>query len=249
MLPPGVDPLSAAFAFAVVFAAYIVRGMSGFGTSLVAIPFLVYILPIHAAVAMMSLIGFVAMLMLGVRDRSHVRWDEMWRLLWPTLAGVFAGIYVFSLLEAAFMQKLLGGFIVSYAAYMILAQFLRAATVRWSTRWAWPTAFSGSVIDSMFGGGGGVLVVIYMHRRGYAMTAFRATLAVLWLLELAVRVAGYGVAGYYDATLLFLSALLVPAMIAGTLLGERITRSMSPQAFARALAAVLFASGSSLLIK
>ena len=102
-------PLAVAWAAAVVFGAYVVRGMSGFGTSLVAIPLLVFILPIHAAVPLMSLLGLGAMLMLGVRDRAHVRWDEMWRLLGPTLLGVLAGVYIFSLLDARLMQKLLGG--------------------------------------------------------------------------------------------------------------------------------------------
>jgi len=173
-----IDPLSAIFCAVVVFGAYIVRGMSGFGTSLVAIPLLVFVMPIHAAVPMMSLLGLCAMLMLGVRDRGHVRWTEMWRLLGPTLAGVFAGVYIFSLLDAGFMQKLLGVFIVSYAIYMVVAQFVRATAGHCSTAWAYPAGFAGSVIDSMFGGGGGLLVVIYMHRRGYDMTAFRATLAV-----------------------------------------------------------------------
>ena len=238
-----------AFAAAVVFGAYVVRGMSGFGTSLVAIPLLVFILPIHAAVPLMSLLGLGAMLMLGVRDRGHVRWDEMWRLLGPTLAGVLAGVYIFSLLDARLMQKLLGGFVTAYALYMVAAQFLREPSARWSARWAYPAGFAGSVIDSMFGGGGGLLVVIYMHRRGYSMVVFRATLAVLWLLELIVRVAGYAVSGYYAADLLWLALLLAPAMVLGNALGERITRTLSPKAFTRVLAAVLLASGVSLLLK
>jgi uncharacterized membrane protein YfcA len=187
--------------------------------------------------------------MLGVRDRGHVRWDEMWRLLGPTLLGVFAGIYVFSLLDARLMQKLLGGFIATYSAYMIVAQFMRAPSGRCSSRWAYPAGFAGSVVDSMFGGGGGLLVVIYMHRRGYAMVAFRATLAVLWLLELIVRVAGYAVSGFYDTRLLWLALLLAPAMIAGNLLGERLTSRMSAQAFSRVLAVVLMAAAVNLLLK
>lgn len=246
---PDPTPLAVAFAAAVVFGAYVVRGMSGFGTSLVAIPLLVLVMPIHAAVPLMAALGLALMAMVGVRDRSHVRWDELWRLIGPTLLGVLAGIYVFSLLDARLMQKLLGGFITGYAAYMIVAQFLRQAATRCSALWAYPAGFAGSVVDSMFGGGGGVLVVIYMYRRGYAPTAFRATLAVLWLLELVVRVAGYALGGFYEASLLLLALLFAPAMYLGNRLGERITRVMSQQAFTRVLAAVLMASGVNLLLK
>jgi uncharacterized membrane protein YfcA len=237
------------FSFAVVFGAYVVRGMSGFGTSLVAIPLLVFVLPIHSAIPVMSLLGLCAMLMLGLRDRGHVRWDEMWRLLGPTLAGVFAGIYIFMLLPASLMQKLLGAFIVTYAVYMLAARVSSGRPTQCSTTWAYPMGFAGSVIDSMFGGGGGLLVVIYMHRRGYHMVAFRATLAVLWLLELVVRVAGYAVSGFYNRELLLLCLMTLPAVVLGNLLGERITRRMSAAQFNKVIAIVLLASGISLLLK
>ena len=38
----------------IVFAAFVVRGMSGFGSSLVAIPLLVFVVPIHVAVPLMA---------------------------------------------------------------------------------------------------------------------------------------------------------------------------------------------------
>jgi uncharacterized membrane protein YfcA len=173
----------------------------------------------------------------------------MWRLLGPTLLGVGAGVYIFSLLDARAMQKLLGAFIATYVVYMMVAQFMRAPSGQCSARWAYPAGFAGSVVDSMFGGGGGLLVVIYMHRRGYTMVAFRATLAVLWLLELIVRVGGYAAGGFYDARLLWLALLLALPMFLGNRLGERITSTMSPQAFTRVLAVVLMASAVNLLLK
>lgn len=237
------------FSFLVVFGAYVVRGMSGFGTSLVAIPLLIFVMPIHSAIPMMSLLGLCAMLMLGLRDRGHVRWDEMWRLLGPTLAGVFAGIYIFALLPASLMQKLLGTFVLSYAIYMLSARPSTGPAARCSTIWAYPIGFAGSLIDSVFGGGGGLLVVIYMHRRGYDMVAFRATLAILWLLELVVRVAGYATIGFYNQELLLLCMLTLPAVVLGNLLGERITSRMSAAQFNKVIAIVLLASGVSLLLK
>lgn len=234
---------------AVVFVAYIVRGMSGFGTSLVAIPLLVFIMPLHAAVPMMTLIGLSVTVILGIRDRDHVRWEEMRHLLPPTLVGVFAGIYLFAVLDARFMQRLLGGFIVAYAAYMVASQFLRSDARPCSRRWGWPAAFGSAFVDSMFGGGGGPLVVIYMHRRGYAPVTFRATLAVLWLVEMVVRVIGYSVGGYYSPAVLLTAAALLPVMWLGNRTGEAISQRMSQRAFSRLIAVVLCASGISLLLK
>lgn len=234
---------------AVVFVAYIVRGISGFGTSLVAIPLLVFIMPMHTAVPMMTLIGLSVTVILGIRDREHVRWDEMRHLLPPTLIGVFGGIYLFTALDPGFMQRLLGGFIAAYAVYMVATQFFSTPMRQCSRRWGWPAAFGSAFVDSMFGGGGGPLVVIYMHRRGYAPVTFRATLAVLWLVELVVRVIGYSVSGFYNRAVLVAVALLLPVMWLGNRAGEAISRSMSQRTFSRLIAVVLFASGVSLLLK
>jgi len=242
-------PFAAALTAAIVFIAYIVRGMSGFGTSLVAIPLLVFVMPLHAAVPMMTLIGLTMTVIVGVRDRDHVDWGEMRYLLPPTLIGVFAGIFLFAALDPRFMQRLLGGFIVAYAAYMVVSQFVHASQRQCSRRWGWPAAFGSAFVDSMFGGGGGPLLVIYTHRRGYAPVMFRATLAVLWLVEMVVRVMGYGVGGYYDRTVLLMAALLLPVMWLGNRTGEAISRRMSQRTFARLIALVLFGSGISLLLK
>lgn len=234
---------------AVVFLAYIVRGMSGFGTSLVAIPMLVFIMPMHTAVPMMTLIGLTVTVILGIRDRDHVRWDEMRHLLPPTLVGVFAGIYLFTALDPRFMQRLLGGFIAVYAVYMVVSQFVRTQMRPCSRRWGWPAAFGSAFVDSMFGGGGGPLVVIYMHRRGYEPVTFRATLAVLWLVELVVRVIGYSMGGYYNRAVLLTALLLLPVMWLGNRSGEAISRKLSQRTFSRLIAVVLLASGISLLLK
>ena len=83
----------------IVFAAFVVRGMSGFGSSLVAMPLLVFVMPIHVAVPLMGLLVFVLFCFLLVRDRRDVIWREVWLLLAPTLVGVATGIYLFTTLD------------------------------------------------------------------------------------------------------------------------------------------------------
>lgn len=234
---------------AIVFVSFMIRGMSGFGTSLIAIPLMVYVVPIHMAVPLMALLGLGLLLMLGVRDRAHVGWSEVWRLTPPTILGVVVGVWVFSLLDARVMLKLLGLFIVGYAIWMIASDYLRVRFRRWPGWYAWPFGFTQSFVDSMFGGGGGVLAVIYMHRRGFDKIGFRSTLAVVWVGELLLRVGGYAVGGYYDGPFLALAAVLLPVMYAATRVGEMIADRMSQQAFSRLLAVLLVASGGSLLFK
>jgi uncharacterized protein len=233
----------------VVFGAFVVRGTSGFGAGLVAIPLLVFVIPIRTAVPMMSLLVFVLFLILFIRDRRDVIWEELKRLIPATLAGVAAGMLLFKNLESAVLVKLLGIVIVSYALYVLAVHYFGIPALRCSSRWAYPGGFVSAVVDTMFGGGGGTLVVVYMHLRGIGKAQFRATVAVLWFFEMIARIGGYAVSGYYSLQTLMLVVVMLPLMWAGTRLGEGISNRISQETFSKVLAVMLLAAGWSVLLK
>jgi len=241
--------LQGAATAAIVFGAFVVRGTSGFGSGMVAIPLLVFVIPIRTAVPMMSLLVFVLFLILFIRDWRDVIWDELKRLVPATLLGVAAGVLLFKNLDAAILLRLLGIVIVSYALYVLAVHYFGMPEMRCSQRWAYPIGFAGAVVDTMFGGGGGMLVVVYMHLRGIGKAQFRATVAVLWFFEMIARIGGYAVSGYYTLQALLLVLLLLPLMWAGTRVGERISNRITHETFSKILAALLLAAGLSLLLK
>ena len=234
---------------AAVFAAYVIRGMSGFGAGLVAAPMLAFVLPVHVVVPMSGLLVFVLFIFLTIRDRRSVIWRELKLLAPPTVVGVVAGLFLFRSLDNHLLLLMLGSFLVIYAAYMFAVHAFGLPQFRCSERWAWPLGFAGSFFDTLFGGGGGTLVVIYMHARGIGRMEFRATLAMLWFIEMIARIGGYGIAGYYTREVLIMVAALLPVVWAGTWLGERLGNRVRPETFQRILAVLLLASGLSLIVK
>lgn len=241
--------LQVAWIGAAVFLAYIVRGMSGFGAGLVAAPLLALVLPVHVVVPMSGLLVFVLFIFLTMRDRAHVVWREFRLLVPPTVAGVVAGLLLFRTLDNQLLIVMLGGFLVLYASYMLAVHAFGLPQFRLSERWAIPLGFSGAFFDTLFGGGGGTLVVIYMNARGLGRMEFRATIATLWFVEMIARIGGYGIGGYYTREVLVLVAALIPVMWAGTWVGERLGNRVSPETFSRILAVMLMLSGVSLLLK
>ncbi len=248
-MPEGLTALHLIWIAASVFAAYIVRGMSGFGAGLVSAPLLAFVLPIHVVVPLSGLLVFVLFIFLTIRDRHNVIWRELTLLAPPTVLGVVAGLVLFRSLDNRLLLIMLGGFLILYSAYMIAVHTFGLPQFRCSERWAWPLGFCGSFFDTLFGGGGGTLVVIYMHARGLGRMEFRATVATLWFIEMIARIGGYGIAGFYTREVLIMVAALIPVMAAGTWIGERLGNRVSPVTFARILAVLLMASGASLLFK
>jgi len=233
----------------VMFAALLVRGMSGFGASVVATPFLVMILPIHQAVTFVSPLMWLTFASLTLRDRRLILWPEVVRLLPSTAAGVAAGLYLFNRLDHRFLMKGFGVFIVGYAIYILAGQARGARREPCSPRWGHLAGLAGSFVDTLFGGGGGPSAVIYLHARQLARDAFRATIVGYWVIESSGRVVGYAVSGYYGIESLWLFASMLPVMWAGNRVGERIHAAIDQTTFVRVIAAVLILSGVTLLVK
>lgn len=233
----------------IVLGAFVVRGMSGFGAGMIGIPLLAFLMPVHTAVAMFGLLVLSLFLFLSIRDWREVVRSEFRLLLLPTIVGVVAGVLLFRHLDNRLLLQLLGGFLIGYALYVFAVHYVGLPSIRCSQRWAVPVGFVGAFIDTLFGGGGGTLVVIYLHMRGVGRVPFRATVAALWLFEMIARIAGYGAAGYYTVDILLLVALLLPAMFAGSWLGERLGNRISQETFSKLMAVLLMLTGASLLAK
>jgi len=245
----GLTPVQIAISGCIVFGAFVVRGMSGFGAGMIGIPLLAFVMPVHTAIAMFGLLVLFLFVFLSIRDWGVVVKDELKRLMLPTLLGVVAGVMLFSLLDNRLLLRLLGGFLIVYSLYVLAVHYVGLPEFTCSARWAIPAGFAGAFIDTMFGGGGGTLVVIYLHMRKVGRAAFRATVAVLWLAEMIARIFGYGAAGYYTADTLLLCAILLPLMAAGSWTGERFGNRISQETFSRLMALLLLMTGTSLLLK
>ena len=245
----GLSGFQLAWIVGVFFFAFVIRGMSGFGAGMIAVPLLAFVIPLQFAVPLCSLLVFVLFVILVIRDRRQVVWDELKLLVPPTIVGALAGLWLFAILDNRMLVMMLGTFLVLYAGYMLAVSLLGLPQLRCSQRWALPAGFFGSFFDTLFGGGGGTLVVIYINARGIGRAGFRATVAALWFTEMIARIGGYAWAGFYDASTLWLLAALLPLMWAGTVVGERLSNKVEAETVARILAVMLLASGVSLLAK
>jgi len=245
----GLGTVEIAVAACIVFGAFVIRGMSGFGAGMLGIPLLAFMMPVHTAVSMFGLLVLVLFAFLSVRDWGEVVHEELKLLFVPTLVGVACGVLLFKQLDNRLLLRLLGGFLVAYSIYALAARYFGLQELTCTRRWAPTVAFVAAFIDTLFGGGGGTLVVIYLHMRRVGRAQFRATVAVLWLAEMIARILGYGAAGYYTVDILVLCALLLPVMGAGTWVGERLGNRISQEAFSKLMALLLMLTGGGLLMK
>src|SRR5258708_5873051 len=100
--------------------AYIILGISGFGSALVAIPLLVHFLPLQSVVPLVVIVDFVATESNGVRFREHVEIAELKLLIPAVLLGILGGVTLLATLPKHAALLLLGGFVTFYGVYRLL---------------------------------------------------------------------------------------------------------------------------------
>ena len=99
----------------VVVAAYTLRGATGFGAGVVAIPLLVLVLPLRTVIPVITTLGIVASFGQTVREFRHVEWRGVRGLLLPTIVGWAAGLWLFKELHPEMLRNALALFIIAYA--------------------------------------------------------------------------------------------------------------------------------------
>ena len=229
----------------ILVAAYLVRGIAGFGSGLIAIPLLAQFLPLVVVVPMIGLLDYIASSGHGLKHRQAIAWREILPLLPFTLLGVGTALYLFYTIDGELLRKALGVFVMLYALYTLAGLMPRGQGRR---LWAAPAGAFGGLIGTLFGTGG-PFYVIYLHLRQLDKTAFRATVAMIFLIDGSSRILGYFATGLYSAQTIILVALALPIMVLAMYLGGRIHTNLTQQAFQRGIGVLLIGSGLALLLR
>ena len=225
--------------------AYIVFGVAGFGTALVAGPLLILCLPLSKIIPLLVLLDFVAAFGNWLPSRRDVSRPELLRLLPCMAIGCVVGVVFLLNLKSDLLLLLMGIFISAYALYS-LAVKVRPTEV--APVWAIPTGVTGGLFGALFGSGG-FLYALYLNAR-LPKDAARATQSALISCSTVVRLSLFVIAGVYaDGALLLLAVCLLPAMALGLWIGRRLTRKLSREAFVRLVTWLVLASGIALIAR
>lgn len=235
-----------AIAALIVAGAYVIFGLTGFGSTVMAVPLLALVLPLKFAVPMMMLLDLAATLMLGARLRKGIRFDELKWMVPCIVVGMLTGLTVLIKVAEASLLLGLGAFVLAYAVYGFTR---KGVPVRMAKGWSVPIGLSGGALSAMFGTGG-VLFAMYFTGRIRDKDELRATNASMIMFSALVRVVLFGITGLLaQDSLLACAALLVPAMLAGFFIGNRLHAVIPAARVVSLVYGVLVVAGASLLVR
>ncbi|QII39866.1 sulfite exporter TauE/SafE family protein [Rouxiella badensis] len=226
--------------------AYVIFGIAGFGSALVASPVMALYIPLADIVPLLALLDLCAAVVNVSRDGRNAQWPELKRLIPLMVMGSLIGAAILLRARPDILLLALGLFVVFYALYSLSG--LKPQRT-FSPKAAVPFGLVGGVFSALFGSGG-FIYAIYLGGRIEKKDAFRITQTTLIGLSTLTRVIIFALAGgYLDANLWLLALILLPGMLLGITLGRHLTLRMSREQFLKLINLILLASGSMLILR
>jgi len=232
----------------IIFCAYFIFGVAGFGTSIVAVPLLVQLYPLTTVVPMMVLMDICASLYLGRKSSNEADKKELLWLFPFSLMGMVIGITLLLNAPSEPLLVILGIFAGANGLRVLTKKKveLRTPISKW---WAMPFGFFGGIFTALFATGGAIYAS-YLEMRMRDPRMLRATMAFAILILTGMRFVFMLVSElllHLDIVVLAICMLL--PMFFGLWVGTKVHSKLNSSNILRIYGIILLFSGSMLLLK
>lgn len=236
----------------IVLVAYTTEALAGFGSMVIALTLGAHLYPIETLVPVLVPLDVMLNAYIVSRHHGHVAWRFFFKRIAPLMGiGLGVGIAVASSLEGRQLRLAFGVMVVLLSAAEISRQ-LRPYRKG-------PAAVMGGVTSAvcMTGAGmihgiyatGGPLLVYAVGRSSLSKSAFRSTLATVWLTFNSVLIASFALRGQLGTAEARKIGTFLPVLVVGVVLGEWGHRRIDERRFRLVVFSLLLIAGASILAR
>ena len=221
--------LTTLYILLIVFTATIVRSTFGFGESLIAVPLLIFFIPIEVAVPLSVLFSIVIAAVVVVQDKKQIHFYSAKWLIIYAIIGIPIGLYLLIYGNENLIKSILGITIILYSLYSLLSK--RKFQLKTENKW-W--LFICGFLSGVFGGAYGINgppLIIYGNMRNWSPQHFRATLQAYFLPASTIGMIGYWYKGLWNSTVTYYFLISLPVIIPTIFLGRFLNRKLKDTAF------------------
>lgn len=234
----------------VVFLTHVQEGITGFGCTVLALPFVVLLLGLETAVPVLVMLAWVLSVCIVAESWRKIVWSEYGKIVGLAAIGLPVGIWFSHAMPEVILRWILAVFMISIGIHGLWCQAVKEKVVKMNARTRWLVRGFiplGGVIQGAFGSGG-PLVVIYATRVLHDKSVFRVTLCLTWLTLNSILLGQWAVRSMIDVRMLSIVAMCLPFTLLGMFIGNKAHYQVSEVTFRRIVYSVLAASGLALII-
>jgi len=229
---------------------YFTLAFSGFGTVVIALTLGAHFFPIKTLLPILVPLTPLANLYILARYYKYIDTAVLFKKILPLMGvGFIAGIVLFNYFHGDLLRKILGVLVIVLALHE-LAKFLKPAApaLPLSRPKSAVALFSAGIVQGIYASGGPLLVYV-IGRLNLPKTVFRSTLSATWLILNPFLTASYIVSGQLTLTSLKVSAMLLPSLVIGLVVGEFLHRRIDETAFKFCVSVLLLIAGVAVILR
>lgn len=226
----------------VVLTTHFLEGITGFGCTVLAMPFAILLTGINVAKPVLTIYGLLLCLYIVIISYKDIAWKHYFRIIAFMGLGLPVGMWLFNKLPEDTLKNILAVFMIIISIRGLINSFREDIQ---------PTSIKGPILNFiLFIGGcihgaftsGGPLVIIYAAEKLQNKASFRATLCFLWVTLNSIIIAQSAQSGAMTTDVIKLSLYALPFLIIGALLGNWAHHKIKDGIFTKIVYIVLFVS-------
>ncbi len=231
----------------VIFACFTIQGITGFGSSILAVPFLAVFMDLKDVVVIVSLVSMEIAVLMTLISFRLVEIKEFLKITTCLLLGLPLGIYMLNTLSTGYLETILAVAIFVLGIYNLFDLHFKAEkkVAKKKTGFDFGGSaclFCAGVVHGVFAAGG-PLVVVYGTNKFKTKESMRASFSALWVVINTVMLIINSSSGKITSATIEKAAWAFPAVVLSIFVGKWIGDRISQKVFLTIIYAVLIFAG------
>ncbi len=230
----------------IVFVTQTLEGITGFGSTVLALPFAAMILGLGTAIPILAVHTWLLVIYVVIVSWKHIVWKEFGFIVLYVLIGLPIGYFLFKNLDDTYLKGILSLFMIGVGINGIRAtrrcgMESPSEPVRKNHLMRF-ILFLGGVVHGAFATGG-PFVVIYASKALKDKTLFRVSICLLWLVLNTILIIMWTIDGRWTPEVCHALLVSLPFLLGGILLGDYLHHRVNERFFRSVVYGVLAISG------
>jgi len=219
----------------IVFFAGFTKGLSGFGSVLVALPLLAIFLDIKTVVPFMMLCALSMTIILLFQLWKHLDWKSIYPFFLGALPGIPIGVVFLKKFDKDLIHVVLGVTLISYSIYSFFFKQFEKEIKDW---WAYLFGFLSGCLDGALSSGGPPAIV-YTSMKSWSKDKVKVTLQGYFLLVESMTVIFHAISGLTTLAVVRFFIISMPVLIMGTYVGSFLYGKLNDEIYKRIILGIL----------
>ncbi len=213
----------------VIFAAHFIGALTGFGCTVLALPFTISLIGIETGKPVLIVLGFLQSLVVAIKQFRDIDWKEVKKIVLFVALGMPVGIICYKILPQKLLITLLSLFMlfVAIKGLLELKGYQFKAPKDGILKFL---LFNGGILHGAFVSGG-PLLMIYSTEKIKDKNTFRASMCMIWVILNTFLIIEGLVAGTYTSTIWIYIAITLPALFIGIWLAGKLSTKINQKMF------------------